>query len=265
MCAVWMNISCRMVHFTLSSISIVFLLITLTSSPANAVVYLRSRNVRGPRTWRGGVECIKSIASFYFPESRILRTKTVSVVNLSNLTSPAKEISMEFSSIVNKLLVDEGLLLDTLVRIAADKDTHKQIMDEENFKPVTPSDYYVIVTDSNSKVIDVLENRLKKSIVWSQRAKFLIMFNNPNSLATTGDSQNFVERFFNELHETFDISQVAYAIATGVVTYDIYLSKLYQRNSAQECRKLCPRDMDMFSLLPLIHSILCDDVDLMCP
>ncbi|XP_055700520.1 uncharacterized protein LOC129800270 [Phlebotomus papatasi] len=122
-------------------------------SLGNSVVYLRSRSLRGPRTWNSGVECIKNIASFYFTENRILRTKSISLVHMTNLTSPAREIDVSFAEIVNNL-VEKEFFKESLIRIATDSDERAENFNENSFKPITPSDYYILITDSHEKRLD---------------------------------------------------------------------------------------------------------------
>uniref|UniRef100_A0A8W9BMM3 Ionotropic glutamate receptor C-terminal domain-containing protein n=1 Tax=Phlebotomus papatasi TaxID=29031 RepID=A0A8W9BMM3_PHLPP len=212
-------------------------------SLGNSVVYLRSRSLRGPRTWNSGVECIKNIASFYFTENRILRTKSISLVHMTNLTSPAREIDVSFAEIVNNL-VEKEFFKESLIRIATDSDERAENFNENSFKPITPSDYYILITDSHEKIINLIKNKLKKSIVWSQRAKFLIIFNNSKVLATSGNLQNFVERFFKKLLDLFDITDVVYAFASGIVTYDIFSTRLYQRTVDGRCEKIIAKRLD---------------------
>ncbi|XP_059608172.1 uncharacterized protein LOC132256010 [Phlebotomus argentipes] len=212
----------------------------------NGVVYLRSRSMKGPRTWRNGVECIKSIASFYFQEARVLRTKSITVVQLTNLSSPAREINVEFAKIANAL-VEEEFFTDSVIRVNSDKNVLEQDFNEDDFKPSIPSDYYVIVTDSNARVSRYIKKILRKTITWNSKGKFLILFNSARTLAMDENLTKFVEAFFRELYDKFDISNVMYAYSTGLMTYQFFRSKLFQRSDDGKCALVIAQALDTCS------------------
>lgn len=70
---------------------------------------------------------------------------------MTNLTSPAREIDVSFAEIVNNL-VEKEFFKESLIRIATDSDERAENFNEHSFKPITPSDYYILITDSHEKV-----------------------------------------------------------------------------------------------------------------
>lgn len=122
---------------------------------ADATVYLRGRNERGPTAIESGVKCIKSISRLYFYNNVSTQVPNLAVMHLPNMSSPASEIFEEFLTLLHKEMMSDGQKMKIRV-YAVERNTRRLSVSLIERVLLTPIDYYVLVIDDYSVVSSLI-------------------------------------------------------------------------------------------------------------
>lgn len=76
-----------------------------------------------------------------------------------------------------------------------------------------------------------------KSSSWNPGARFLLLFNNPHLRQIGCNGTEIASKFFEILYKKYNVARVVILYATGVKTYDVYVTNPYKDEN--DCRKKC--------------------------
>ncbi|XP_037024283.1 uncharacterized protein LOC119066111 [Bradysia coprophila] len=206
-------------------------------------VYLRNPNERGPTAVNAGTKCICAMSVYYFNDPLITRTTNLEYFHSSNLSAPSADIGSNFLVNIHAMITDqsvEGLQ----IRVTSDATGIYSLVNVDP-RSILSVDYYVFVVDDIRKFKEDLQNVVVKSPSWNPGARFLVLFNNPDvRIDANGYSGvDIASKFFDLLYNRFNVARAVILYASGIKTYNIYVTNPYKNEG--DCRSLKPILIDV--------------------
>lgn len=218
----------------------------------SSTIWLRNPNERGPTAVNAGTKCLGIMSKYYFSNRRVTRTQNLGYLYSTNLSAPSTEIELHFLANVHEMIV-KGEIDGLQLRVISDAFNINSLLNVDP-RSVMLTDFYVIITDDFSKVYSIIErvavfinfstpnqflahmnNFVIKSSAWNPGARLLLLFNNPYLRQIGCNGTQIASKFFQTLYNKFKVANVVILYATGVKTYDVYVTNPYTND--HDCRK----------------------------
>ncbi|EDS33617.1 conserved hypothetical protein [Culex quinquefasciatus] len=188
----------------------------------DGIVYVRTKNERGPTAIQAGINCLELLTGAYFYPTESVQIQNIVVFHLHNLSSPSREIELGFLQSHHTGYhedLDGRKTQHFQLKMMSDKLPRSSIR-KQAFVDYKLIDYYVIVVDEFEKLERAM-SYISLAYAFNPRGKYVVLYNNPNNrdlddrFALEALNFMFIKHHSVNVLVAFAIDMMSYAVYTG--------------------------------------------------